>query len=188
LRSRRSPTGFLLASTFLRHSVGHLTTEYTDTASAVTAVPSFLINIHEPDDHQLPPDPVDKRCSQRRTKPLAAWIGRRKHGGAAFAKPAKAGARKKGDIGDDALRGRDRPALAAALRQVQRAACEPATDRAVLLVSSEGRLSHDVMNLAGWRYRVERVGGTVVTADRPDATVQHLLAERAANRAPGAGQ
>src|SRR5688572_10802352 len=33
------------------------------------------------------------------------------------------------DVGDDALRGRDRPALAAALRQVQTAASEPGTDR-----------------------------------------------------------
>lgn len=72
------------------------------------------------------------------------------------------------DIGDDALHDRVRPGLDAALKEVEKAADKPVTDRAVLLVYNHGRLSHDAMNLAFWLYRVSGGGGVVVTATHAD--------------------
>jgi transposase len=40
-------------------------------------VPSFLIHIPEPVDHQLPPETVDKRCPWRSTKPYRLRRGSR---------------------------------------------------------------------------------------------------------------
>jgi hypothetical protein len=52
------------------------------------------------------------------------------------------------------------------------------TDSAVLLVFNHGRLSHDPLNLAIWRYRVEIAGGMVVTVEQPDEITRGILAER----------
>lgn len=69
------------------------------------------------------------------------------------------------DTGNDALHDRSRPGVDEALKDVQKAANDAASDQAVLLVFNFGRLSHDAMNLAMWRYRVDLAGGTVATVE-----------------------
>lgn len=90
------------------------------------------------------------------------------------------------DTGDAALRDLSRPGLDAALADVRKAADEPTTGRAVLLVHNHGRLSHDAMNLASWRYRVDMAGGETTTVEQADEITPGILDARTPHRAKGA--
>lgn len=70
------------------------------------------------------------------------------------------------DTWDATLPDRSRPGLDAAVEGVRKAANDPSTDQAVLLVHNHGRLSHNPLDLAFWRQLVAVAGGIVATVER----------------------